>query len=197
MWIAVAIVSLAVILTLVLCVPLDLSLHADVYGRPKFRLRLSWLFGLFHKEVSRKKKPEEKKAVEEKRKAGKGRPRVRTIFALMRTRGLMKQIAGLLVGILRRFKFKNVEADFKVGLGDPADTGLLFAVIGPAVPFISSSRRRIRLVPSFEDDVILAGYSSGTVRLRPIGLVAPVMKFVFSMPALRAASKMILAKLRR
>ena len=59
MWVAITLASLAIILILALCVPLDVVLHANVYGKPKFQLRLAWLFGLVTREIRKgEKKPE-------------------------------------------------------------------------------------------------------------------------------------------
>lgn len=71
MWVITVLAGLAVLLCLVLCVPLDMVLHADVYGKPKFHVRFSWLFGLVSQEIAgEKKKPEkEKRAVRGKKKS--------------------------------------------------------------------------------------------------------------------------------
>lgn len=194
MWVIITLASLAVILVLILCVPLDLVLRADVYGRPKFRLRLSWLFGLVSKELTGRKKPKEKKVIEEKRKPRKRMKDAKAIFAILRTRGLLKQIKRLLRDVLSSFKIRDLGADFRVGLGDPADTGLLFALIGPATVLFPHG---IRVEPSFEDEAVFEGYSYGTLRLQPIQLVTPFVRFVFSLATLRVIKKLVLTKWRK
>ena len=188
MWVIVALASLAALPILILCLPVDMVLHTDVYGKPKFRLRLSWLFGLVSKEVTEgKKKPEEKrKVVEGKRKPKKRMRGVRGIFEILQTRGLLRQLKVLLKDILSRFKIRNLTADFRVGLGDPADTGLLFAIIGPVLSFLSPPfPHQIRVEPSFGSEAVFEGYSYGKVRLRPIQLVPPLLRFVFSLATIR------------
>lgn len=200
MWVIVTLASLAVILILVLSVPFDTVLHVDMYGRPKFRLRLSWLFGLITKEVEkREKKPtEKKKVVKEKQKLAESKRRIGDIFAILRTRGLLRQFIVLITDILRRFKIRDFIVDFRVGLGNPADTGLLFALIGPATFLLSSSfPHQIRVEPSFEDETAFEGHLSGTVRLRPIQLVSPLIKFTFSLATIRVVKKLVLTKLKR
>ena len=99
MWVIVALASLAALIILALCVPLDVELHLDGNGRPKFGMRLTWLFGLVSREVRRgKKKPEEEKR-EDKRKL-RGRGTIRAVFKILRTRGLPRRIMGLLRDIL-------------------------------------------------------------------------------------------------
>ena len=199
MWVVISLASLAVILIFVLCVPLDMTLHADVYGKPKLRLKLSWLFGLVSKEVTRGKEPKEKKKlVKEKRKPREGKRRFRDILEILRTRGLLSQLKRLLRDVLSRLKIRDLIADFRVGLGDPADTGLLFALIGPATFWLNSSlSHRIRVQPSFEGEGVFEGYSHGVVRLRPIQLVIPFLRFAFSIATIRVAKRLVLTKWKR
>ena len=199
MWVVISLASLAVILIFVLCVPLDMTLHADVYGKPKLRLKLSWLFGLVSKEVTRGKEPKEKKKlVKEKRKPREGKRRLKDILEILRTRGLLSQLKRLLRDVLSRLKIRDLIADFRVGLGDPADTGLLFALIGPATFWLNSSlSHQIRVQPSFEGEGVFEGYSHGVVRLRPIQLVIPFLRFAFSIATIRVAKRLVLTKWKR
>jgi len=190
--------SLAVLLLLVLCVPLNMVIHADVHGKPKVQLRFSWLFGLVSKEISREKgKPkEEKRAAKEKKK--RKRLDTRIIFSILRTEGVLRRFKELLKDVFSCFKFRDLVADFTVGLGDPADTGLLFAIIGPATAFLGSSHfHQLRIEPSFGDDAVLQGFSHGIARLRPISLLPPFIKLAFSLTTIRVAKKLIISKWKR
>ena len=200
MWVVVALCSLGVLVALVLSMPVNVVLDLDTAARPKFRVRLTWLFGLVSKEVrKREKKPEKKRRVVE----GKPKPRrkgtsARTVFELLRTKGLLRQFKHLLKGILRRLRVRDLRADFKVGLENPADTGLLFSLIGPATFLLGSSRvREIRIEPSFADEAVCEGYLHGAVRVQPIQLVAPCLKFVCSLAAIRVVKKLVVSKWKR
>ena len=192
MWVVATLASLAVVIVLVLCIPLDAVLHIDIHGRPKFQIRLAWLFGLVTKEITRakKKKPKEKKR--------KGRIKARTIFKILRTRGLLGQLRRLLWDIFRQLNIRDLRVNFRVGLDDPADTALLFALIGPATFFLGSSRvHEIRIEPSFEDEVVFEGYLHGAVRLVPIQLATPILRFVFSLATIRTVKVLVLTKWKR
>jgi len=192
LWVVATLASLAVVIVLVLCIPLDAVLHIDIHGRPKFQIRLAWLFGLVTKEITRakKKKPKEKKR--------KGRIKARTIFKILRTRGLLGQLRRLLWDIFRQLNIRDLRVNFRVGLDDPADTALLFALIGPATFFLGSSRvHEIRIEPSFEDEVVFEGYLHGAVRLVPIQLATPILRFVFSLAAIRTVKVLVLTKWKR
>ncbi len=196
MWAVAALASLAALIVLLLCVPLDIRLNVDVPGKPM--VRLAWLFGLVSKEITRrKKKPEEKRpAVRRKPRARK--IRARAVFDILRTRGLLKQVSGLLKGILRCLKIKEFGANFRVGLDNPADTGLLFAFVGPATVFLSSAFPcEIRVQPSFDDEAVFEGYLHGTLRLRPIKVATPFLRFVFSLATIRVIKTLVLTKWKR
>jgi len=200
LWVIVALASLAVLAVLILCIPLEMVVRVDADGRPRFRMRLVWLFGLVSKEITKaKKKPEEERRVAEgKRKLRKRKIKARTILEILRTRGLLRQVKGLLKDILRRLEIRDLTADITVGLGDPADTGLLFAFIGPATFFLGSSRiHDIRVQLSFEDEAVFKGYLSGAVRLLPIQMVIPLLRFVFSLATIRVVKTLAVSKWRR
>jgi len=200
LWVVIALASLAAIIIFVLCIPLNAVLDIDIYGRPKFRLRLVWFFGLVSRGITkgRKKPKEEKRIAEGKRKRKKRKIKARTIFKILRTRGLLGQIKHLLRDILKCLKIRDLRADFRVGLDDPADTGLLFALIGPTIFFLGSSRaHEIRVQPSFEDEAVFEGYLRGAVRLVPAQLVIPFLRFVFSLATLRLIKILVLAKWER
>lgn len=193
MWIIVALVSLAVIVSLVLLVPFDIAFQVSMPGRPRFRMKLLWLFGLVSKEITRRKK-----VVKKGQKPGEGKRRFKNIFAILRIRGLLKQLKVLLSDIFGCLKIRDLLADFRVGLGNPADTGFLFALIGPTFFWLSSSfPLQMRVQPSFADKATFEGYSRGAVRLRPVQLVIPSLRFIFSLASIRVVKKLVLTKWKR
>ena len=198
MWVIAILAGLAGLIVFVLCVPLDAVLNLDTSQKPKFKMRMVWLFGLISKELSRKKKePKEKKLPEEKLKKKRG-PGFSTFLKILRTKGLLKQIKDLLKGILCQFKIKELVVNLKLGLDDPADTGLLFALIGSARPFMSlPSQYQIRVQPSSYNGAAFEGYLHGVLRLQPIKLLRPFIGFVFSLAALRVVKILVLSKWKR
>ena len=199
MWVIAVLAGLAGLLTLALCVPFDAVLNLDSSVRPKFRLRLVWLFGLFSKEVKKgEKKPEEEKKVAKEKPKKKRRTDFGTILRILRSKGLLKQFKDLVKDILSQFKIRELAVNCKLGLDNPADTGLLFAVIGPATLFLNfPSQYQLRVQPSFHDEAIFEGYLHGVLRLQPIRLVWPLIKFVFSLAVLRAVKTLVLSKWKR
>jgi hypothetical protein len=186
-------VALSALLILALFVPLEMTVQVSTAERPRLRMRLVWLFGLVRKEIGR---GEKKQAAPKKR--GKRRINPRDILSLLQTRGLLPRLKTSFQGMLRALEIKNLAADFKVGLGDPADTGLLFALLAPVIPWLNSSLPlQIRAQPSFADAPTFAGHSHGAVRVRPIRLILPLLSFALSPATMRAAKKLALARWRR
>jgi len=187
LWVIAVIGGLLALFIFLLWVPLDFVLNAEVYERPKVRLKFSWLFGFINREIpGRKRQPVERKPAAAGRKKRR-RGNMGTLIKVLSIRGLPRRIKILVKEVLSCFRFRDIVADFRVGLGEPADTGLLFAFLGPANVFLGSSHmHHINLEPSFGDDVVFEGCSRGEVRLRPIRLVPPVLKFVFSLPTVKA-----------
>ncbi len=197
-WVAIALTSLAVILILVLCVPLTITLHTRIYGGPELVLHVSWFFGMLNKELSgtRKTPGREKKLTRGKRMAE--WRRLGTIYKIIRIKGLLKQCRALAWDVLGSLSASKLAIDLKLGLGNPADTGLLFAVLGPAIPFLRFPfPHEIRLQPAFGDEIVFQGFSRGEIRVMPIQLVPPVFKFAFSLPSLRAIKGLVQSQWRK
>ncbi|UCH42729.1 MAG: hypothetical protein JSW16_07960 [Dehalococcoidales bacterium] len=192
MWLIIALAGLVALLLLLLSIPLELVLRLDVGSGTRFNLRLEWLFGLITREMGKGKK--KAKSVKPKRKKSR---RARDFLNLMRTRGLLVQIRTLVTDVLSSLKIRRARADFTVGFDNPADTGLLLAVIGPSLILLPASiRHNILVQPSFEGGAILEGRAQAVVSLLPIRLVIPVLRFIFSLPTLRVIKKVVLPKWR-
>ena len=200
MWVIAILAGLVGLVILALCVPLDAALSIDTSRRPRFRLKMTWFFGLISKESGReKKKPEEKiEVTKEKRKKKKRRIKFSTILKILQTKGLLPQFVSLLKGILGQLKIKELAVNLKLGLENPADTGFLFSLIGSITPFLSlPSRYQLKVQPSFYDEAVFEGYLRGVLRLQPIKIVGPMLRFVFSLATLRVVKTLVLSKWKR
>jgi len=180
-------------------VPLDLVFRTSIYGKLKSSIRLVWLFGLVSKELRQtRKESEEKKAIERKQKRRGWTWGIRFTFEVLRTKGFLGQLGRFMKRIIRHIKVKELTADFKVGLENPADIGLLFAFLAPLNLLLSYfSPHHVRLEPSFTGEAIIEGHLCGAVRLKPIQLAAPLIGFAFSLPTLRALKELVFSKWKR
>ncbi len=186
MWVVTVLASLVLLIVIALCVPLNFVFQVEVHGNLKLSMRLDWLFGLIGKEI-----PTTRPGRNLQKHPG-NRIGLRTLFRILQIKGLFSQLKDWLKATFGCLKLQDLRGDFTIGLDDPADTGFLFAVISPIMPFLRGSRfSEIRVRPSFEDEAVCEGYLRGTVRLIPIQLVPPFLKFMFSLPTLRAIKTLV------
>jgi hypothetical protein len=181
------IAGIILLLILMLCIPVELAFDLEVSGEAKSRVRVGWLFGLVWKEIRRgRKKPKRKK------KRG-----LKPFLSLLRTRGLAANLLKLAKQILSRLKVRQLEADVRVGLDDPVDTGVLCSLMWPALVSLNSSGPlRVRIEPSFAEPALEASVH-GKIRLFPIEIVGSLLGFVLSPAGLRAARLMVVSRWRK
>ncbi|MFC1919381.1 DUF2953 domain-containing protein [Chloroflexota bacterium] len=191
MWAGIVLASLAAFLITVLCVPLDVELRLDIYGKPRARGKLIWLFGLLSKELKKGAAPKRVKPKNKLRDIG-------LILELVRIKDLPGHVGRFLKWAFSSLRIKQLEVDFRVGLGDPADTGLLFATIGPTRYLLTSiGSCNINMMPSFDVEAVLEGYLMSVVRVSPLRLAGSFLRFGFSIPTARMIKKLILYRWRR
>ncbi|MBM3148880.1 MAG: hypothetical protein FJ008_01365 [Chloroflexi bacterium] len=190
MWAIYLIASLVLLVLLTLCVPVYISLRFDTTKKPKLSIRLRWLDGLVSGELINEKRPPDDIAKPERNGL-----EFDTILDILRTKGLASRFFRLVKNILRKIKIKELAADFKVGLENPADLGLLFAFLAPLNLLVHYfSPYSVSLQPNFTEEVFLQGHACATARLQPILLLPPLAGFVLSRPGLIVTRKLILAK---
>ena len=179
----------------ILSVPFDILCRIEVYERPRFRIRLKWLFGLLKRDIGEKRKPEEKR---EERKPGEGRRWLRAVFEIVRIEGMLKRLRRLVKEILNRLKIRELRENFKVGLDNPADTSLLLGTIEYSRLFWRPSfPHEIDIRADYEGEVILEGYAHLAVRVLPVQIVASLLRFLFSWSAIKAVKILVGAKWRK
>ena len=82
--------------------------------------------------------------------------------------------------MLRASHAQNLYLRLRIGLGDPADTGLLWAVMGPLSGMLKNLQgASIEIDPEFIDEV-LELESHGQFRLIPIQFIVLIIVFIFS-----------------
>ena len=187
MWVIIILLSLIIILILILAVPLDLAFRINVQESPRLRMRLVWLFGLVHIDLNKKEEqsPKSKDPGKDKEKL-KQNISATTIFKILKIKGLSTQVKKLLKRIFSSFHIKELTANLRVGLENPADAGILYAYAIPVNLLLnSSSRCNINIWPSFDGEYNLKGFSHGTFRLRPLQLIPPLIRFALSSPGIK------------
>lgn len=190
-------IGTAIFLSLVvflLAMPVSLTYQFSWKQTPSARLRLNWAFGLVQADVSpdlAKSRPGKLDATGKKgARRGKSKARKANIMAAIRQASFRRRIFRFVSDLWRKIHKKNVRLLVRLGLGDPADTGQLWAVLGPLSGMLARLRDiRITVEPDFLDPTLEVD-SSGTIRMIPLQVVILVFGLLFSPPIWRGIMSM-------
>jgi hypothetical protein len=191
-WILAAALGTLLFLVILLAVPVDLVFQVEKGVELRSRVRVGWLFGLVWKDLTgREKKPKPKKKKKPKPKKKKSRE---PFLAFLGAEGFLLRLFGLVRRLFRLLKVRQLDLDLTVGLGDPADTGMLFGVVGPAAACLGSlSPGDVQIRPDFVEESF-RGHFKGDVRVFPIQFVATLAGFVLSPTTLKAIKAWMTAR---
>jgi hypothetical protein len=172
-----------------LAVPLTVvfSIHrmTEIRGLVRFR----WLFGLVRFQLripwaaSPAPVPGEKAASSRrgKQKGGAGE-----LLSLIKQPAFRRRGYKFFRDMLRATHARSLFLRLRIGLGDPADTGRLWAIVGPIAGMARNLRSAtVRIEPEFMDPVFEIE-SHGQFRLVPIQFIALTAAFMLSPPMLGA-----------
>lgn len=199
------VLGVLVFLLLLLAVPLQLAFRFEGIEPLNGELVLRWLFGLVRFRIAvpgaGKRRPAEgEEPPSAPQPAGKGAqppPRRRRepegrregrpdMLALLRDTELRQRCTRLLGDVLRAAHLSELQLRVRLGLGDPADTGRLWAIVGPASILARRLRHAdVRIEPAFMEPV-LEFQAHGRSRLIPLQLLALAVGFVLSPVSMRA-----------
>jgi hypothetical protein len=175
-----------------LAVPLDLTFSVQRHqGRQETSAILYWLFGLVRLRLGKPKArvrttTKRPKAGQRRRKRGRGHG----MLAMLRSEGFGRRLLRLARDLLRRVHIHDLSMQVRLGLDDPADTGRLWAVVGPLSALLPlPPAARLAIEPDFTSEALdLNG--KGRIRIIPIQLLFMFLGFVLSPTTLRALHTM-------
>lgn len=171
-----------------LAVPVDLAFSVQRHeGRQEVNGTLGWLFGLVRLRLG---KPKARARAKSKRPKPGRRHRkrggARRAMAMLRAEGFGRRLLRLAQDLLRRVHIRDLSLDVRLGLDDPADTGRLWAVIGPFAAILTLPPvARIAIEPEFTAEALDVD-GKGSIRIIPIELLFVMLVFVLSPTTLRA-----------
>lgn len=169
------------VLIVLLAIPLSLDFRIARKNAFSGSLKLVWFFGLVRidlpvsqpaKSISRRSGQDEKEAPVKKN-------RSRPVLAI-RHKAFRRRMIQFIVKTWKAIHKENLVFRLRLGLGDPADTGELWAFVGPLAGVLASIRKAsIDIQPEFMDACFeLEG--SGRIRVLPLQLIILVMGLAFS-----------------
>lgn len=178
-----------------LAVPLSVAFSIRRLRETRGVIRFRWLFGIvrFRVRIPRagataaRPAPEgEVRAPGRKQRKSRQRWRPGGVLSLMRERAIRRRVVGFLRDLLRATHARRLFLRLRIGLGDPADTGRLWALVGPVAGLARNvSGATLRIEPEFIDPVFEVE-SHGQFRLVPLRLIALTAAFALSPTMLRA-----------
>lgn len=174
---------------LVLAVPVDVEFRLEGIEPFTGHLGVRWLFGLVRYRVPVPRagpRPEAKPKAAEVRARPEGRRRHRNVLAALKETAFRQRVYRLAGDLIRAVHPHRLRLLMRIGLGDPADTGRLWAVVGPlsAVPLRNAE---LRIQPDFLDPV-LEVEADGRLLLVPLSILILAIAFALSPPTIRAWS---------
>jgi len=140
------------ILLLLLLIPVDLSFKYKNFEGPVKKVRLSWFFGLISFKVYPKKASTKVKKEVIPPPEGKKGPGISKITKILGNRKFTSKTYNTIRSLLKSLKPNIDSFNLKLGLSDPADTGLLWGLMGPVSGmFYGFTDKDIYIEPDFLD----------------------------------------------
>ncbi|WP_345971940.1 hypothetical protein [Sulfurimonas diazotrophicus] len=160
---------LLLFLLALLATPVELSLQLEKEERFDYKARLHWFFGLVSVDLTglAKKAGSMKKAKRKKRKAHRTKFPGGSVSPQSVTR--------LLRGLRHSIHVRELSLHGRIGLGDPACTGMLMGLLQPLL----LPARQVSLVADYEE-AVFEGRFSARVRLVPLRIFGVLLRFFFA-----------------
>lgn len=179
--------SLLVLFVALLAIPFDITFNVQRREAFKSDINIVWLFGLVRFSIPGKStsppttKPLKTKPAKKSKARKTGMAKNLLWNARFRYR-LIKFVKDLFKSIQIAAFYLRV----RLGLDDPADTGRLWALLGPLSIYLSNlSNATVSLEPEFQRETLIVD-GNGEVRIVPLKIVFTILAFVLSPITIRA-----------
>jgi hypothetical protein len=183
-------VAAAVLLSLIalLAIPVTLQFRVLWHQAVEHDLRLRWAFGLVRFRITTASKtiaerfPSEPEATHRRPDERKGRAKRdgRNLFEILRQRGLRRRLLRFGRDVWRGVHKQDMSLRIRIGLGDPAATGQLWAIAGPIAGMLAAIREAsIAVEPEFFETTFELD-ASGRVRLVPLRMIGVTAALLLS-----------------
>jgi hypothetical protein len=178
---------------LLLAVPVAAAFRFEGFERFGGEVEVRWLFGWVQFRIGMapghdQMPPRDGAPREAKKPAADHPPRGggRRALALLRQAPFRRRVRRLLQDLVAAAHLDRLRLDLRLGLGDPADTGRLWAFVGPLAAMTRNLRgAEVRIEPEFMDPV-LEFRAEGRMRLVPLQVLALAIVFALSPASIRA-----------
>lgn len=184
LWVAALLLGLIALFS----VPVDLVFRVRRESPLEANISVRWMFGLLRFRVRR---PAKKRRPITKPEKPKKRARARRVMRLaakaLRTAAFRRRLLQFLIQILGAVRMRDFALRLRMGLDDPADTGFLWAFLGPLIAFIQARRNaKVDVAPHFAGET-LEFDTRGDIRIIPAQMVWIAAAFALSPVTLSTA----------
>ncbi|MFT7879725.1 MAG: DUF2953 domain-containing protein [Sulfurimonas sp.] len=169
-------IGLLLFCLVLLTIPVDLRFSLEKDEILDYHATLSLLFGLIIIDTDRRDRKADKSVLPKKQKSGKAH-----LISLFRHKEFIKRFIRLISDLLHSCRIKELNLHCRIGLGDPADTGMLAGILWPLLlPWKSTV-----LQTDFQK-AVFEGYCKAQIRIFPIQIIGNLLAFIFSPVTVRA-----------
>ena len=182
------------VLVALLAIPLTLTFRMSWQESFRNDAELKWAFGLVRKRiVPAKLKPVTSNNEQSDRRASRTRRSTRTklnLLKALRQKGFRRRITRFVGDVWHAVHKEDLEVRLRIGFGDPADTGQLWAFIGPISGMLGSIQDvSVTIEPEFIDETLeLVG--NGRIRIIPLQMIYLAAALMLSPPIWRVIKQM-------
>lgn len=167
-----------------LAIPITLDIQLAWDDRLRDDVTLSWAFGLVRLPISpRREKPTapdtNKPEKAAKRRHRKKRKRFNAI-GVLRQKASRRRLLRFLNDLWKAIAKRDVSLRLRLGLGDPADTGLLWSIVGPLSGYLATLQDASILIEPDFFGTTLEFEGSGRLRVVPLHVVFLVLGLLLS-----------------
>lgn len=182
------------LLVLALAVPVDVAFRLEGIETFRGQIRMRWLFGLVRfrfalpgvAEPKPSEPPPAPPPAAPVRRKPKERRRPVDVLAALRQAAFRRRLYRFVRDLLRAAHARELSLRLRLGLGDPADTGRLWALVGPLSAWAQNlPNADVRIEPEFMEPV-LEFQTHGRFMLIPLQFIALAVAFALSPASIRA-----------
>ncbi|HEU0204983.1 MAG TPA: DUF2953 domain-containing protein [Burkholderiaceae bacterium] len=179
-------------LVLLLAVPVDLAFRFQRVDTFNGQMTIRWLFGLVRfciRVPRRERAPRSESATEPaktRQKSAQSGPGSRRVLAMLRQAPFRRRVYRLIKDLVAAAHVQRLAVRMRLGLGDPADTGFLWALVGPLSAVARNLRNAdVQIEPEFMHPALELD-AQGRLLLIPLQALALAIGFLLSPASIRA-----------
>lgn len=188
------VVAFLLLLIVLLAIPITLTFKVSWQQAFQGYIKLQWAFGLVHVRIplaqSKVISPETEELAHKASRNERSPHKKTKPFTVIRKKAFRRRIIRFISDFWHAVYKRNIRMRIRIGLGDPADTGQLWAFIGPVSGMLANVQEAtITIEPEFFDSIFELD-SSGAIRIIPLQLIYLTIGLLLSPPVWQGIKQM-------